>query len=141
MYARSLCICYLIIIFQLVQLASYYYISFYYFRQPVASIFLAFLHCKFCQYVNLSTGELKDLLLLLLVLHFAVYLHILVQARMQGSALGARAHPTWKNVPLRNVKKRRESSAQICRPTCKRMCTFPLRYDKIKTKKVGKKKI
>ena len=44
----------------------------------------------------------------------------------------------WKNVPLRNVHKRRESSAQICRQ--KRMCMHvPHRYDKIKTKKAGKK--
>ena len=57
-----------------------------------------------------------------------------------GGALGARAPPhppPGKKVPLRNVQKRRESSAQICRQ--KRMHIL-LRCDKIKTKKVGKNK-
>ena len=47
-------------------------------------------------------------------------------------------HPLpGKNVPLRNVQKRRESSARICRQ--KKNVHVPLRYHKIKTKKLGKK--
>ena len=55
--------------------------------------------------------------------------------------MGARAPPPppGKNVPLRNVQKKRESSAQICRQ--KKNEHVPLRYDNIETKKVGKKKI
>ena len=60
------------------------------------------------------------------------------QARTQGGALGARAPPTWKNVPVRNVQKRRESSAQICEQ--KRMCTFRSDTTKLKRKRLGKKK-
>ena len=41
-----------------------------------------------------------------------------------------------KKVPLRNVQKRREISAQICR---QKSVHVPLRYHKIKTKKLGKK--
>ena len=44
--------------------------------------------------------------------------------------------PTWKKVPLRNVEKGKESSTQICR---QKIMHVLLRYDKIKTKKVGKK--
>ena len=55
-----------------------------------------------------------------------------------GGVLGARAPPPpGKKDPLRNVQKRRESSAQICRQ--KMNVHVPLRYDKIKRKKVGKK--
>ena len=46
--------------------------------------------------------------------------------------------PPGKKVPLRNVQKRRESSAQIYRQ--KKNVHVPLRYDKMKTKKVGKNK-
>ena len=58
-----------------------------------------------------------------------------VQARTQGGgALGARAPPLspGKKVPLRNVQKRRESSAEICRQ--KRMCTFRSDTTKLKRK-------
>ena len=60
-----------------------------------------------------------------------------IQVRTQG---GARAPPPppGKNVPLRNVQKRRESSAKICRQ--KRMCTFRLDTRKLKRKRLGKKK-
>ena len=44
------------------------------------------------------------------------------QARRQGGCTGCTCTPPGKNVPLRNVQKRRESSALICRQ--KRMCTF-----------------
>ena len=68
--------------------------------------------------------------------HFFFYLALtrIIQARTQEDALGACAPPpppTWKNVPLRNVQKRRESSVQICRQ--KRICTF--RSDKTKLKR------
>ena len=56
-----------------------------------------------------------------------------------GGALGARAPPPpppEKKVPLRNVEKGKESSTQICR---RKLMHGPLRYDKIKTKEVGKK--
>ena len=45
--------------------------------------------------------------------------------------------PPGKKVPLRNVQKRRESSAQICRQ--KRMCTFRSDTTKLKRKSKGKK--
>ena len=41
--------------------------------------------------------------------------------------------PPGKEVPLRNVQKRRESSAQICRQ--KRMCTFHSDTAKLKRKR------
>ena len=50
----------------------------------------------------------------------------------RGGALGARAAPYLKKVPLRNAQNRKESSAQICR---QERTHVPLRYDKIKTKK------
>ena len=43
-----------------------------------------------------------------------------------------------KKVPLRNVQKRKESSAQICRKN--KNVHVPLRYDKVKLKKSEKKK-
>ena len=46
--------------------------------------------------------------------------------------------PPGKKVPLRNVQKRRESSAQLCWP--KRMCTFRSDTTKLNRKKYGKKK-
>ena len=55
-----------------------------------------------------------------------------------GDALGARASPPWENVPLRNVQKKMESSAQICRQ--KRMCTFGSDTTKLKRTRQGKKK-
>ena len=64
------------------------------------------------------------------------------QARTQeGGARGARAPPPpppGNKVPLRNVQKRRESSAQICRQ--KGMYTFRSDTTNFKTKRVGKKK-
>ena len=59
---------------------------------------------------------------------------------MQGGCTGCMCTPPpppGKKVPLRNVPKRRESFAQICRQ--KKNVHVPLRFDKIKTKKVGKK--
>ena len=54
-----------------------------------------------------------------------------------GGALGAHAPPTRKNGSAQKRPKEREKSfAQICRQ--KRM-HVPLRYDKIKTKKVMRK--
>ena len=44
-----------------------------------------------------------------------------------GGALGARAPPTWEKVPLRNVQKRRESSAQIM--SAKKNVLVPLRNE------------
>ena len=47
-------------------------------------------------------------------------------------------HPrTCKKVPVRNIQKRKKSTVQICRQ--KRLMHVPLRYDKIKTKKVWRK--
>ena len=50
---------------------------------------------------------------------------------MQGGC----TRPAGNKVPLRNVQKRRESSAQICWQ--KKNVHVLLRYDKIKRKKVG----
>ena len=61
------------------------------------------------------------------------------QARTQGGCTGCTCTthpPPEKKVPLRNVEKGKESSTQICR---QKIMHVPLRYDKIKTKKVGKK--
>ena len=46
---------------------------------------------------------------------------------------------TWKKAPLRNVQRRRESSAQICRQ--KRKCAFRSNTTKLKRKGRKKKKI
>ena len=46
--------------------------------------------------------------------------------------------PPGKKVPLTNVQKRRESSAQICRP--KRMCAFRSDTTKLKRKRLGKRR-
>ena len=63
-----------------------------------------------------------------------------IQARTQGGALGAHAHPPppEKMVLLRNAQKRREVPPRYVGK--KKFTSVPLRYDKIKTKKVRKKK-
>ena len=57
------------------------------------------------------------------------------QARTQGGGVHwVHVHPPpGKKVPLRNVQKRRESSAQICRQ--KKMCTFRSDTTKLKRKR------
>ena len=58
-------------------------------------------------------------------------------AYVWGGSLGARAPPPpppGKKVPLRNVQKRKESSAQISQQ--KRMCTFRSDTTKLKQKKL-----
>ena len=63
----------------------------------------------------------------------SLHKHIYRRVR-KGGAVGERAlpPPTWKKVPLRNVQKRRESSAQMCRQ--KRMCMFRAGTTKLKRK-------
>ena len=60
---------------------------------------------------------------------------LFIQARTQGggcTGCTCTPPPPGKKVPLRNVQKRRESSAQICRQ--KRMCTFRSDTTKLKRK-------
>ena len=57
--------------------------------------------------------------------------HFFVDSSLSGAYAGGGGGCTGEKVPLRNVQKRRESSAQICRQ--KRMCTF--RSDTIKLKR------
>ena len=61
-----------------------------------------------------------------------------LQARTQGGECTGctRIPPPRKKVQLRNVQKRGESSAQNM--SAKKNVHVPLRYDKMKTKKVGK---
>ena len=71
------------------------------------------------------------------------FLFVVTATASPGAYAGGGVHwvhvhppPPEKKVPLRNVEKGKESSAQICR---RKIMHGPLRYDKIKTKEVGKK--
>ena len=78
-------------------------------------------------------GEFSSHMIIGFMLPFWVH----VQVCMQGECTGCTSTHNQKKLMLRNIQKRKKSSAQICWQ--KRM-HIPLRYNKIKMKKVREMK-